>query len=484
MKPVYVTLLGAMALWCGACANSTKAEDRNTASQGDVVAFVHASVIPMDTERILQDQTVVVANGTIVEIGPASAVKVPAEAQRVDATGRYLLPALSDMHVHLLGESWNEMLPPEEQLAREEIPFESFLFPYVANGVTTVQVLMATPEDLAARERIAKGELLGPRLVLARMVDGPDKAWPPPLSTWVDSAAEAREAVLRAKADGYDKIKVYSFLNKESYDAIIATAREADMDVIGHVPMSLSVEYVLESGQKAIAHSEEVAKHAPAYDAEQVDYFANQLVQSGAWMIPTLETTHTFLEIFEQPDRLFMRPGAEYFVHPMQRGAWSFMWENLYAPAPAAHRQKLKDAFVSFQQPLTRAFHDKGGKLLAGSDTLMPGLLPGVSLHDELKELVDVGLTPYEALRTATINPAQYLGESETTGTIEVGKRSDLLLVEENPLADVSAASKVAGVLVRGRWLGQDEIQRRMQQIAEAQGPARTGGPAGEGQDR
>jgi imidazolonepropionase-like amidohydrolase len=115
-----------------------------------------------------------------VEIGPASAVKIPAGALCVDAKGRYLLPALCDMHVHLLGEAWNMMLRPEARLASEDIPFESFHFPYIANGVTTIQALSATPEEVTLRGRIDRGELLCPRLVLARMIDGPKRPWPPP----------------------------------------------------------------------------------------------------------------------------------------------------------------------------------------------------------------------------------------------------------------------------------------------------------------
>lgn len=454
----------ALALLCGIFVSALPSTAQPAGP--DFVAFVHASVIPMDRERVVPDQTVVVANGKIVATGPSATVAAPANALRVDASGRYLLPALSDMHVHLLGESWNAMFPPKDQLARKDIPFESFLFPYVAKGVTTVQVLMATPEDLAVREQVRRGELIGPRMILARMIDRPEKAWPPPLNTWVASAAEARAAVLRAKADGYDKIKVYSFLNKESYDSIVSTANELKMEVMGHVPMSLSVEYVLKSGQKAIAHSEEVAKHAASYDAERVDYYAKLVAGSGAWMIPTLVTTHNFLDLFDDPDGVFTRPGAEYHRHPMQRGAWSFMVDKLYRPIPPAHRAELREAYLRFQRPLTKAIHDKGGKLLAGSDALMPGLVAGFSLHGELQELVDVGLTPFEALRTATTNPFDYLGESDKAGTIEVGKQSDLLLLDDNPLASVSAASKIAGVLMRGRWITAAEIHKRMQAIA------------------
>jgi imidazolonepropionase-like amidohydrolase len=421
----------------------------------------------MDKERVLRDHTVVVANGRIAAIGPSAAVKLPIGASRVDARGRYLLPALSDMHVHLLGEAWNLTLRPEARSASKDIPFRSFIFPYVANGVTMVQALSATPEEITLRERIARGQLLGPRLILARIVDGPKKAWPPPLSTWVASAAEARDAVRRAKEEGYDKIKVYSFLDQESYDAIISTARALRMDVIGHIPVSLSLEYVLDAGQKLIAHSEEVMKHTRGdYAPERIGYFAERMVERGVWMTPTLVTTRSMLEFFTNPDSIYARQEDVYFRHPMQRGVWAFMAANLYGPMTAEARTRIREGFYGFQRPLTKAFHDRGGKLMAGTDTLIIGLHPGFALHRELRELVDVGLTPYEALRTSTTTPFEYLGESDRAGTIEVGKQTDLLLVDENPLRDVSAASKIAGVLMRGRWIGREEIDKTMQGIA------------------
>jgi hypothetical protein len=432
----------------------------------DHVAFVHASVIPMDEERVLRDQTVVVAGGTIVAIGPADATRVPDGALVIDATGRYLLPAFCDMHVHLLGEAWNMMLPPELQPASEDLPWDSFLFPYVANGVTTVQDLFSPPEHLVLRERIAKGEVLGPRLILARMIDGP-KAWPPPLGVWVASPEEAREAVRRAKKDGYDKIKVYSFLDKESYDAIVSTANELDMDVIGHIPMSVSLEYVLNAGQTLIAHSEEVAKHARGdYSKERIDELADMIATRGVWMMPTLVTTESIIEVFDDPEGLVSRPEAAYYQHPMEQSVWSFVLEKLYKPIPVEGQNKIRDGYAHFQPQLTLALHEKGGKLMAGSDTVLPGLVPGFALHRELRELVKAGLTPFEALRTSTTTPFEYLGESETAGTIEVGKRSDLVLLDENPLEDIASSSRISGVLMRGRWIGAEEIRTRMDEVA------------------
>ena len=432
-----------------------------------VFAFVHANVIPMDVERVLDDQTVLVVNGRIVAVGPSSSVRVPGAALRVDATGRYLLPALSDMHVHLLSNAWSMMLSPEAKAASAVIPDEQFLFPYLANGVTTVQVLSATPEDAAVRERIRRGELLGPRMILAPLIDGPKKAWPPPISTWVGNADEARDAVLRAKRLGYDKIKVYSFLSKESFDAIVVAAHELDMDVIGHVPMALSVEYVIAAGQRLIVHSEELDKHARGdHSPARIGYFADLMVRSGTWMMPTLVTSRSFVELFDDRAAVLGRPEAAYFRHPMEQGVWSFMVDSLYLQLPPQARQSIRDGLEEFQRPLTRVFHAKGGKLLAGSDAPWPGLVPGYALHRELREMVDVGLTPFEALRTSTTNPFEYLGENDRAGTIAVGQHSDLLLVDSNPLEDISATTRVAGVLMRGRWIGKSEIDRRMRELA------------------
>jgi imidazolonepropionase-like amidohydrolase len=438
-----------------------------SAPQTQPIAFVNASVIPMDRERVLRDHTVVVQNGTITTVGPSAEVKIPRGARRIDAKGRYLLPAFCDMHVHQVTAVWDMMLPAEARVPNDRIPYERFLFPYIANGVTLVQELSATKEDIALRNRIRDGELLGPRMILAPMIDGPDKAWPPPLSTWVANPEEARAAVRRAKADGVDKIKVYSFLSRESYDAIVATANELGMDVIGHVPMELSVEYIIDAGQKLIAHSEELAKHVDGdYSPQRIDAFADLLAKSGVWLVPTITTTRSILEQFDDAPAVLGRPEGVYYNDPLQKGVWNFVSQNLYQPIPPNHRQRLRDDYEKFQLPLVKAVYQKGGRLLAGSDTMLPGLVPGFALHRELRDLVEAGLTPYDALRTTTTNPYEYLGESDRFGTIAKGKQSDLVLVDANPLEDIAAAAKVSGVLIRGRWVGDEEIRATMKSIA------------------
>jgi imidazolonepropionase-like amidohydrolase len=188
------------------------------------------------------------------------------------------------------------------------------------------------------------------------------------------------------------------------------------------------------------------------------------MMKHGVWLTPTLVTSDTFIELFADAGNVLTRPEASYYAHPMQQGTWSFMTEKLYKPIPAEARERIRTDFAKFQRPLTNAFYKRGGKLLAGSDTILPGLVPGFALHRELKELVDAGLSPYDALLTSTTRPFEYLGEPDK-GTIEVGKYSDLLLLDADPLKDIAGVSKISGVLMRGRWLSGDELKKRMKEI-------------------
>jgi hypothetical protein len=447
------------------CAGDAPLPDPDGIS-AEVFAFVDVNVIPMDSNRVMESQTVTVVDGRVTSIDEAAEAKVPAGAIRIEASGKFLIPALSDMHVHLEGDAWNGLFPPEDQFPPEALNFEKLLFPYVANGVATVQVMSALPEHIELRESIARGEILGPRLVLARMVDGPGRAWPPPISTWVSSPEEARQAVLDSHREGYDSIKVYSFLDRASYEAIVTAAGEVGMGVGGHIPYELSLEEVLEAGQNLIAHSEEVMKFARSpYTQDQIEDFARTIADSGAWIAPTLTTSRNILAVFEDFDGELSRPEVRY-LHPMDRGIWSFIYSNLYQPIPQDQRTAIEDGYLQFQRPLTRALNAAGAKLMTGTDALIPSNVPGFSIHDELAELVDVGLSPYEALRSSTTEPFAFLGELDQAGTIAVGKRADLVLLEGNPLFDIAATRSISGVMLRGRWFGKGNLEQSLEELA------------------
>jgi hypothetical protein len=305
------------------------------------------------------------------------------------------------------------------------------------------------------------------------MIDGPGRAWPPPISTWVSSPEEARQAVLDAHRDGYDSIKVYSFLDRDSYDAIMATAREVGMGVGGHIPLTITVAEALDAGQNLIAHSEEILKFAQKpYSQDQIDDFANTLAASDAWITPTLTTSQNILAVFEDFDTELAKPEARY-LHPMDRGIWSFIYANLYQPIPQDQRIAIRDGYLNFQRPLTRALGEAGAKMMTGTDSLIPSNVPGFSIHDELAELVSVGLSPYEALRSSTTEPFVFLDEMDQAGTIAVGKRSDLVLLGSNPVTDVAATRDISGVMLQGRWLGKEELESGLEKLAATYGAGR-----------
>lgn len=437
------------------------------AQKNNSFVFTHVNVIPMNREVVLKDYSVVVKNGLIEKMGLTSSLKIPAGATVIDGKGKFLVPALSDMHVHLEGDAWNIMFPAEKKFTEKEIDFNDILFLYIANGITTIDVLFAFPEHLLLREKIRKNEMLGPRLVLSRMIDGAGKAWPPPLGVWINNAEEAKKAIIEMHEQGYDRVKVYSFLDKASYDTIIATAGRLHMPVDGHVPFSTSVEHVLASGQKMIAHVEEIAKFADGFTPEQVTHFADMVAKSNTWVTSSLILNHNLNALLKDSAREFSKPGTEY-LHPMCAGIWKYVYQNIYKPIPEKNRLLLTDQYNLFQKPFTYEFYKKGGKLLIGTDALVPSTIPGFSLHEELGELVSSGLTPYEALRVSTTNPFEFLNELNSAGTIEPGKVANLVLLDKNPLQDISNTKKIAGVMTQHQWLPKAKIDKRLREIKES----------------
>ena len=425
-------------------------------------AFLHANVIPMDEERVILDQTVITQNGWIAYIGDADHTTIPDDAIQIDAKDQYLIPALSDMHVHLEGDAWNMMFPPDAQFSADDLDFEQILFPYLANGITIIQVMSALPEHIALRDQIERGEILGPRLILNRMIDGPGQSWPPPINTQVATPAEARQVVYESKEAGYDGMKVYTFLDHACYDAILATAQEVGIPVTGHIPDALSVEHILGAGQNLIAHSEEVMKQARGdFSPERIEYFAEIIANSNTWITPTLTTTRKILAIFNNLENELSRTEMRY-LHPMAKGIWSYLIENMYLKIPVDHQQAIHKGFEEFQRPFSKALHDKGVKLMAGTDVLIPTNIPGFSLHDELVEFVNVGLSTYEALMSATVHPKDYLGELKDKGTIAIGKCANLVLLKANPLEDIWNARKIMGIMYNRNWLNHKNIQKKI----------------------
>ena len=449
-------------LWI-ACATT-----RDAGEASDAIAFVGVHVVPMTSEgAVLADRTVIVRDGRIAAVGPRRDVEIPVGALTIDGAGRYLVPGLADLHVHL-----------------EYFDDPDLLVLFLANGVTTVRNMDGRPGILEWRNRIAAGELLGPTIVTA----GPILDGDPPLlpdNTVVRNAAEAASAVAAQAEAGYDFIKVYTNLSSEAYEAVLATAKERGLPVAGHIPRTMDLDRLLASGQISIEHLDGYDDAIEADDSpvrnrwhwsklymampaepEKIRAAASRTAASGVWNVPTLVVKDKVAPL-EEMVRWLDRPEMRYL--PQARAAWDpRTWDpqraRLIRNLDAEDQETLARGREN-RLALVRALHEAGAGLLIGTDTPNPFVLPGFAIHEELRAFVDAGLTPSEALAAATREPARFLKTSDF-GTVEPGKRADLLLLEANPLEDVGHLTRRTGVMVRGRWLPEEELQGMLERLA------------------
>ncbi len=455
-----LTLLGLAAL-----APGSRGQDAPLAASAvppASIAFIHVAVVPMDREVVLGDQTVVVSGGRVEALGPSGEVAVPAGAFVVDARGKWLMPGLADMHVH----TWSQ----------------DDLYLFVPNGVTAIRHMFGSPLQLQWRARIDAGELVGPRIHTAGpIVDGDPPVWPN--SRVLTDPADADALVAEQKQAGYDFIKPYAELLPEAYDALAAAARKHGLVLMGHVPERLDLDHVLRAGQRTIEHLNGYAESAQAdkspfgrgvdfttedgswkhVDEAKIAALAERTREAGAWNCPTLVVLQKWVQ-GEAAEALLADPRMRY-VSPMTRAAWSptSPW-NYLSRLPADRAAEARDS-VPARMRAVLLLHEAGARILAGTDMGNPYVMPGFGLHEELANLVLAGLSPYEALRAATSGAAECLGAD--WGVVAPGRRADLLLLDADPLADVTNAARRAGVMVKGRWFSEEVLRAELEARAQ-----------------
>lgn len=407
-----------------------------------VAAFVGVNVVPMDRERVLENQTVVIRDGRIAEIGPAAKVKVPEGAQRIEAQGKYLMPGLAEMHGHLPHPNQGEAVA------------NSFLTLFVANGVTTVRGMYGFPNHPELRGRISRGEVFGPRLYAAS----------PALSGQSASSPEQGEQLVRKyKQDGFDLIKVHEGLSVATYERIAAVAKEVGIRLGGHIPNDVGLERAIKAKQSSIEH---IDGYIEAVNPEEVDdakikQLATMTRDAGVWVTPTMALWQSIFGR-ETPDTLKAQRPEVKFVPPQMVAGWTQQKNNQLANIP----EKTSQVVIGFRDRLLKALADTGAKILLGSDAPQLFSVPGFSLQHEMEAMAKAGLKPYQILETGTRNAAIYLNAEKEFGTVEVGKAADLILVNANPLENVGNVAKRAGVMLRGRWLPESELAKMLDQIA------------------
>jgi imidazolonepropionase-like amidohydrolase len=448
---------------CAACA----------AAQEPALAITHVNLIDATGSPLLTDMTVIAEGKQISQIGKSVATPLPKGAKVVDGLGKYLIPGLWDMHVHEVFGAW---IPADEKIT-------PVLF--VANGVTGVRDMGGDLETLKDwKSRIAEGKLLGPRMIISGpMLDGPVPQFPG--SAPVKDAAEGRRIVDELQKNGADFIKIQSLVPRDGYFAAAEEAKKDGIVFAGHVPDKVRATEASNAGQKSVEHLTGVfegcstvedelmaaprgpgrGKFLSTYDPARAKALISLFVKNQTWQVPTLywERGEWLIEQTSAgPDPLIKYAPVAWRVR-----AWPMFTTGIekdWSTDPFADREGFFQAELKMVGEMNRA----GVPILAGTDTAAGvRVYPGFSLHEELELLVQAGLTPMEALQAATRNAGKYL-ELADTGTIEKGKRADLVLLNANPLADIKNTRKIESVVLAGRYFSRADLDKLLAGVEEA----------------
>ncbi len=422
-------------------------------ANAESTVFVNVNIVPMNTETIVRGQTVVVADGIIVEIGDVDVVPVPEDAEVVDGTDRYLMPGLTEMHAHVPDAAADDL--------------ERIFTLFVANGVTTVRSMLGHRSHLRLREKILEAQVFGPRLITS----GPSLN-----GNSVAGAADGERKVRAQHAAGYDFVKLHPGLSTDEFLAIAEAANELGIPFAGHVPVAVGVQGALRAGMATIDHLDGyLASLLPAnhdtsggyggfFDVlladeaitDKIAGIAAETARAGTWNVATQSLfEHRVSQI--SPDELRNRPEMQYMPRATVR-RWAVIKERQLNER--GFNADVAARAIEIRRMTIYALHEAGAGLLLGSDAPQVFNVPGFSLHHELEFLVLAGLTPFEALQSGTTAVATFLGIN--TGAVSVGREADLVLLDANPLSDITNSQRIHGVMLRGAWYSPQDLEQRL----------------------
>lgn len=423
------------------------------------IVFRNVNVIPMDKNEVLPGQDVVIKNGTITAIGPTSKIKYSKDALVIDAKGKYLSPGLAEMHAHV---------PPVDDLE----PMKDVLKLFALNGVTTIRGMLGHPRHLELRSKIQSGEIIGPRFITS----GPSFN-----GNSVKTPEAAATMVRDQKKAGYDFLKLHPGITKENFAVIAATAKEVNIPFAGHVSFDVGVWRAINAGYATIDHLDGFVESlvpgienmkeqetglfglflADKADESGIQKLTDSLRNHHIWVVPTQALAERWFHPTKDPEALGREPEMKYMDSNTVNN-WVNTKKNLlnnsnYKPATVT---KL----IELRKKLINACNKNGVGLLLGSDAPQVFDVPGFSVYHELRYLVDAGLTPYEALKTGTVNVGKFLNRDDI-GTIKKGAVSDLLLLNGNPLDDIAQAKNIEGVMMGNLWMPKEYIVAELKKL-------------------
>jgi len=422
------------------------------------IVFTRVSVIPMDREVVLTGQTVIVANGRITYVGRPRAV--PTGATVVDGRGKFLMPGIAEFHAHV---------PSGGQSIHTHRTLEL----YVLAGVTTARGMLGAPMHLALRDSIARGQVLGPRLITSG----------PSFNNNSVTSPEQAAAMVRAQKDaGYDLLKIHPGVPRAAFDSLARTANRLAIPFAGHVPLDVGLDAAITARYSTIDHLDgliEAMYSGPGpltaqrngffglgivgqLDQSRFQGIVDRVRASGVAMVPTQILLDNYAND-ATGEELTSLPEMRYWV-PQQVSSWRNTKNNLLSEARVSREQRLEH--IAVRRRFIKALYGAGVPFLLGSDAPQLWNVPGFSAHRELVALIAAGLTPYQALLTGTVSVAKHMKEEGRAGIVRSGARADLILLDANPLADIAHSMRISGVVVNGRWIGSAERERMLARLA------------------
>lgn len=419
------------------------------------------NIIDVRSGEIMQGRQIVIDSGKIKSISE----QIPNAdkfTRVIDGQGKYAVPGLAEMHAHI----------PSPNTSKERI--EETLFLYLSNGVTTIRGMLGHPSHLVMREKALKGELLSPRIFTSS---------PSLNGNSVPTPEIARERVTQYKNDGYDFLKIHPGIPLDAFDELVRTANDVGITFSGHVPVAVGINHALESKYASIDHVDgfleglvpEEENVNPAENGFFGYAFTNlastdkisELVQlskdNKVWIVPTQSLFERWFAPISS-DELLAQPEMKYM--PASTLA---VWKNRKEQTTGTGSGFDKEQYATFDAirlQLIKSLQENGHGLLLGSDAPQLFNVPGFSIHHEIDGMLRAKLTPLEILKSGTVNPAIFFGMEDEFGEIKVGMDADILLVNNNPLEDISALREVNGVMVRGTWLSKQTIDKKLAEIA------------------
>ena len=474
----------AVVLWAVALAAPVRAQRPVAAAPaGGPLVIEHVTVVDVERGLLQADRRVVVAGTRIAAVDSGTAAR-PAGARRVDGRGKFLIPGLWDMHVHTFR---NRMDAPGQNTDDSDVFFPAFL----ANGVTGVRDMSTDLADHVQIRRWADARVAG-ALAAPRLVGGsPLLGGVPPIqrnALSVGTAADARRVVDSLVDGGVGFLKVYSGLSREAYFAIAAQAKRRGVPFAGHVPGSVTHAEASDAGQRSFEHMNDAPRNCSAdmwaadvrvaairrdtsvsrdsaaalaraatlallarFDVRDCAPLLARFARNRTWQVPTLTVNRL---AYARADSATHADPRLRFVSPRLLAEWEATGSLAgYGQPLSAAERAIELARYRVRERLLAAMHEAGVPILAGTDVHNPYVYPGFSLHDELALLVEAGLPPLAALRAATLDPARFLGATDSLGTVAPGKLADLVLLDADPLQDIHNTTRIRAVVLNGRYL-------------------------------